>query len=208
MMLAEPEIRLLMRADNVNEAELLDMLKSVSVQLRGPADEPRGRKGPGCRIPHAALTKYRRGVGIMLINARSEVFIARRNDVPGDAWQMPQGGIDRGENPRRAAYRELKEEIGTDNAKIIAESKRWFYYDLPADLANKAWDGRWKGQRQKWFVMRFAGEDSEIDLATRHPEFNAWRWASVSEIESLAVAFKRKLYLSLLEEFAPVFAGR
>jgi putative (di)nucleoside polyphosphate hydrolase len=141
----------------------------------------------------------------MLLNARSEVFIARRNDVPGGAWQMPQGGIDKEENPKQAAYRELKEEIGTDNADMIAESNRWLYYDLPNDVARKAWGGRWRGQRQKWFVMLFKGQDADIDLATSHPEFDAWRWASVHELESLAVSFKKKLYASLLGEFAVVF---
>jgi putative (di)nucleoside polyphosphate hydrolase len=205
MMLADPEVRLLMRADNVNEAELLNMLKSISVQLRSSSDEPKDRRGPGYRVPHAELRRYRRGVGIMLINGRSEIFIAKRNDVAGEAWQMPQGGIDRGETSRQAAYRELKEEIGTDNAEIIAESNHWLYYDLPEELANKAWGGRWKGQRQKWFVLLFKGEDSEINLATRHPEFDAWRWASISELESLAVSFKKGLYVSLLGEFASVF---
>jgi 8-oxo-dGTP pyrophosphatase MutT (NUDIX family) len=202
MLLAEPEIRLLMRADNVDEAELLALLRSVSVRVR--ENEPEDRKGPGYRVQHPDMRKYRRGVGIMLINKRSEIFIARRNDVAG-AWQMPQGGIERRETPAQAAYRELKEEIGTDNAKIIGESAHWLYYALPEQLAIKAWGGRWKGQRQKWFVMRFDGEDTEINLATSHPEFDAWRWAPARELESLAVSFKRRLYVSLLREFAEVF---
>jgi 8-oxo-dGTP pyrophosphatase MutT (NUDIX family) len=202
MLLADPEVRLLMQADNVDEADLLNMLKTVTVRLRG--DEPKGRKGPGYRIPDETLKKYRRGVGIMLVNRRSEILIARRNDVSGEAWQMPQGGINRGELPRKAAYRELREEIGTDNARIIAESAGWFYYDLPEEIANKAWSGRWKGQRQKWFVMYFDGTDTEIDLATSDPEFDAWRWATVHELEQLAVSFKKNLYVALLEEFASV----
>jgi len=205
MLLADPEIRLLMQADNVDEGALLNMLKSVSVQLRSPSEEPKDRMGPGYRVQHTELRKYRRGVGIMLINTRSEIFIARRNDVAGEAWQMPQGGIDRGETPRQAAYRELKEEIGTGNAKIVAESNHWFYYDLPEELANKAWSGRWKGQRQKWFAMLFKGEDAEINLATAHPEFDAWRWVPVHELETLAVPFKKQLYVSLLAEFATIF---
>jgi 8-oxo-dGTP pyrophosphatase MutT (NUDIX family) len=201
MMLAEPEIRLLMQADNVNEGDLLKMLKSVSVRLR--KGNPDDRKGPGYRVTNSESRKYRRGVGILLVNQRREIFIARRNDVE-DAWQMPQGGIDSRESPEQAAFRELKEEIGTDNAKIVAASSGWFYYDVPEDIAKKAWGGRWKGQRQKWFVMLFTGIDEEIDLATEHPEFDAWRWATIAELSSLAVTFKRDLYASLLEEFSSI----
>jgi putative (di)nucleoside polyphosphate hydrolase len=204
MLLADPEIRLLMHADNVDEGALLNMLKGVSVQLRNASGQPKDRGGGRQRIRNADPEKYRRGVGIMLINTRNEIFIARRNDVSGEAWQMPQGGIDRGETPQKAAFRELKEEIGTDNVEIVAESKGWLYYDLPGDLAKKAWGGRWRGQRQKWFVMLFRGEDAEIDLATKQPEFNAWRWVGVHELESLAVSFKRQLYVSLLGEFAKI----
>jgi putative (di)nucleoside polyphosphate hydrolase len=203
MMLADPEVRLLMRADNVDEAGLLKMLKGVSVQLR--KERTKRERSKGRRRDIADSRKYRRGVGIMLVNARSEIFIARRNDLPGGAWQMPQGGINRGESPKQAAYRELKEEIGTNNAEVLAEASRWLYYDLPEGLLGRVWGGRWKGQRQKWFVMLFKGTDAEIDLATRHPEFNAWRWASVHELEHLAVPFKQKLYASLLGEFATIF---
>jgi putative (di)nucleoside polyphosphate hydrolase len=204
MMLADPEIRLLVRADNVDDTQVLTMLKSVSVLHR---EEPKDRKGPRYRVKHPETRKYRRGVGIVLINERSEIFIARRNDVPGNAWQMPQGSIDRRETPRQAAYRELKEEIGTDNAEIIAESARWLYYDLPASLAMKVWGGRWKGQRQKWFTMRFKGQDREIDIAMSHPEFDAWRWVSMAELESLAVSFEKQLYVSLLQEFTTILRG-
>jgi hypothetical protein len=142
MLLADPEIRLLMRADNVDEDALLNLLKSVSVQLRNASGEPKDRSSRRQQIRNFDSRKYRRGVGIMLINERTEIFLARRNDVLGEAWQMPQGGIDRGETPKQAAFRELKEEIGTDHAEIIAESKHWFYYDLPEDLAKKTWGGR------------------------------------------------------------------
>lgn len=203
MLLAEPEIRLLMRADNVNESELLRMLGSVSVRLR--KDNTKDRKGPGYRVTNTEARKYRRGVGVLLINGKNEIFIARRIDV-GDAWQMPQGGIDSRESAEQAAFRELKEEIGTNNATIIALSRGWFYYDVPEDIAKKAWGGRWKGQRQKWFVMRFNGTDAEINLATEHPEFDAWRWTSIAELRSLAVTFKRDLYASLLEEFSAILS--
>jgi putative (di)nucleoside polyphosphate hydrolase len=141
----------------------------------------------------------------MLLNDRNEIFIARRNDVSGEAWQMPQGGIDRGETPREAAFRELKEEIGTNNAEIVAESSRWFYYDVPEEFALKAWKRRWKGQRQKWFVMAFRGDDSAINLDTEHPEFDSWRWISINALEALAVSFKRQLYVSVLGEFSTMF---
>jgi putative (di)nucleoside polyphosphate hydrolase len=148
---------------------------------------------------------YRSGVGIMLLNNRNEVFVGRRIDVAKDAWQMPQGGIEPGESPRDAALRELREEIGTDDVEILAESARWFYYDVPKELANKAWGGRWRGQLQKWLAMLFKGQDSDIDLATAHPEFDAWRWVRAQKLATLAVSFKRRLYLNLLGEFPTIF---
>jgi putative (di)nucleoside polyphosphate hydrolase len=150
-------------------------------------------------------SSYRPGIGIMLLNARGDVFVARRTDVQGEAWQMPQGGIDEGESPREAAMRELKEEIGTNNAEIIAESARWLTYDVPEEFARKAWGGRWKGQRQKWFVMLFKGADSDIDLGGNHPEFNTWRWVPVNELTALAVSFKHQLYLDVIGEFSTIF---
>jgi putative (di)nucleoside polyphosphate hydrolase len=141
-------------------------------------------------------SSYRPGIGIMLLNGRGDVFVARRTDVHGEAWQMPQGGIDDGESPQEAAMRELK---------IIAESGRWLTYDVPEEFARKAWGGRWKGQRQKWFVMLFKGADSDIALEGKHSEFNAWRWASVSELTALAVSFKRQLYLDVIGEFPTIF---
>jgi len=145
---------------------------------------------------------YRQGVGIMLLNPEGRVFVAQRIDFTGDAWQMPQGGIDPGESPLRAALRELKEEIGTDKAVPIAESKAWHSYDLPSELAGRRWKGRYRGQRQKWFLMRFTGRDADIDLATEHPEFRTWKWVGPAELPRLIVPFKRQLYLEVLEEFA------
>jgi len=145
---------------------------------------------------------YRPAVGIMLLNRRGEVFVARRIDMPGiPAWQMPQGGIDPGETPRQAALRELKEEIGTDKAEVLGESAGWLQYDLPADLAGGVWGGRYLGQRQKWFVMRFAGSNADIDLATEHPEFDAWQWVAPEQLPELIVPFKRQLYIDILAEF-------
>lgn len=145
--------------------------------------------------------KYRPGVGVMLLNEIGEVFVARRIDLAEEAWQMPQGGIDAGENPRQAAIRELKEEIGTDKADFVDESDGWLRYDFPEDIRRRSRDGRWLGQRQKWFVMRFRGEDRDIDLNTTHPEFVAWKWVTVQELPALVVSFKRQVYLDLLAEF-------
>jgi putative (di)nucleoside polyphosphate hydrolase len=153
------------------------------------------------------IDDYRPCVGIMLLNVMGDVFVARRNDVPGEAWQMPQGGIDEGEEPVGAAFRELREEIGTDQARIIGESKGWLRYDLPAELVDKARHRNWRGQRQKWFIMRFTGEDKEIDLATEHPEFNAWKWVPIVQLPDLVVSFKRQVYLDLLAEFPEFSRG-
>jgi putative (di)nucleoside polyphosphate hydrolase len=145
---------------------------------------------------------YRPAVGIMLLNHRGEVFVARRIDMPGiSAWQMPQGGIDPGETPREAALRELREEIGTGEAEIIGESRDWLQYDLPVELARSVWDGRYCGQRQKWFLMRFTGRDSDIDLVTERPEFDAWQWVTPNRLPELIVPFKRQLYIDILAEF-------
>ena len=144
---------------------------------------------------------YRNGVGIMLLNQLGEVFVARRIDVAGEAWQMPQGGIERDEEPREAALRELKEEIGTNKVEIVNETNTWLKYDLPKEIKKRVWSGRWRGQRQKWFVMRFIGIDSDINLATEQPEFDAWKWVPVTDLPKLAISFKRQVYIDLLEEF-------
>lgn len=150
----------------------------------------------------AEMTRYRPGVGIMLLNHQGQAFVGRRVDMPiAPAWQMPQGGIDRGETPRQAAMRELEEEIGTGKAEILGESRRWLKYDLPAQLAGAMWGGRYRGQRQKWFAMRFTGNDRHINLATEHPEFDAWQWVAPDRLPELIVPFKRQLYIDILAEF-------
>jgi putative (di)nucleoside polyphosphate hydrolase len=153
--------------------------------------------------PHDGhIRGYRPAVGIMLLNGQGQVLVARRTDMPTmPAWQMPQGGIDPGETPRQAAMRELEEEIGTAKAEIVAESRVWMTYDLPAELARRVWGGRYRGQRQKWFVMRFKGCDADIDLATEHREFDAWRWVPPEELPDLIVWFKRRLYIAVMTEF-------
>jgi putative (di)nucleoside polyphosphate hydrolase len=154
-----------------------------------------------------ALPPYRRGVGIALFNASGQVFAGERIDTPG-AWQMPQGGIDRDEEPWRAALRELKEEVGTAKATLLGETE-WLRYDLPAELAGHVWHGRYRGQEQKWFAARFAGTDADIRLdADPHPEFRAWRWAALAELPALIVPFKRDLYRAVAAAFAEFTVGQ
>jgi putative (di)nucleoside polyphosphate hydrolase len=149
----------------------------------------------------AAESKYRLGVGVMLLNASSRVLMCRRNDIDGGAWQMPQGGLNNGENPRTGALRELKEEIGTDSVAIIAESRAWYQYDLPQTIVGRTWGGKYVGQRQKWFLMRFTGSDEDINLDMQHAEFDGWIWVPPGDLPDLVVSFKRKLYVAVLEEF-------
>ena len=137
----------------------------------------------------------------MLINRDNFVLVAQRIDQVAEAWQMPQGGVDEGETPRQAALRELKEEIGTDRAKIIAETEEWVRYDLPRDLSDKVWNGRFRGQTQKWFAMRVLGNDSDINLATANPEFIEWKWTPLNSLIDVAVSFKRDNYAQVVAEF-------
>jgi putative (di)nucleoside polyphosphate hydrolase len=151
---------------------------------------------------------YRPNVGAVLFNRDGLVFVARRADMPNaegpaGGWQLPQGGIDEGEDPREAVLRELEEEIGTRHAEVIGEHPDWLTYDLPPNLLGIAWRGRYRGQRQRWFAMRFLGVDSDIRLdLDPHPEFDAWRWAPLTELPSLAVSFKREIYEVLARSFA------
>ncbi|MSO91315.1 MAG: RNA pyrophosphohydrolase [Acetobacteraceae bacterium] len=151
---------------------------------------------------------YRLNVGAVLFNAARQVLVARRADLPNaegpaGGWQLPQGGIDAGEDPRRAVLRELAEEIGTDRAEIIGEHPEWLAYDLPADLIGVALRGKYRGQRQRWFALRFTGMDADIRLdADPHPEFDAWRWVALGELPGLAVSFKRPIYTVLAASFA------
>jgi putative (di)nucleoside polyphosphate hydrolase len=147
---------------------------------------------------------YRHGVGIVLLNEKSKVFVGLRIGME-NAWQMPQGGMKTGETVEQAARRELKEEIGTDRADLIGASKEWFRYEVPSEFIPKSWNGQWHGQAQKWIVMLFRGNDDDINLATEEPEFSAWRWVDVSELIDLAVPFKRELYERIIGEFPHIF---
>ena len=156
---------------------------------------------------------YRPNVGAVLFNHDGRVFVARRADLPNaegtpGGWQLPQGGIDEGEDPRAAVLRELAEEIGTDRAEIMAEHAEWLTYDLPPELVGVALHGRYRGQRQRWFALRFTGEDADIRLdRDPHPEFDAWRWAALAELPALAVGFKRPIYEVLAKAFARFAEG-
>ncbi|OIR06233.1 RNA pyrophosphohydrolase [mine drainage metagenome] len=145
---------------------------------------------------------YRPGVGLALFNPDGLVFAARRIDTEQEAWQLPQGGIDDEETPVQAAMRELEEETSVTQAEIVAESAEWLTYDLPAELVGKVWKGRYRGQTQKWFALRFTGRDDDINIHTAHPEFCEWRWMRLTDLAERIVPFKRDLYRRIVAEFA------
>jgi putative (di)nucleoside polyphosphate hydrolase len=149
---------------------------------------------------HPSGLPYRPCVGIVLLNTQGLVFVGQRLDSKVEAWQMPQGGIDDGEDPRTTALRELEEETGIAPhlVDVIAETPEWHYYDLPDEMVGTIWKGRYAGQRQKWFSMRFLGSDADVAIDTAHPEFKAWRWAEAHTLVGLAVPFKRALYADVL----------
>ena len=146
---------------------------------------------------------YRSNVGIMLINDDGHVFVGQRLDNNQNAWQMPQGGIDGDEDPQSAAYRELLEETGIEqeNVKFLATSSKWLLYDLPEDLIPKLWDGKYRGQKQKWFLFKFLGTNTDINISTEHPEFSNWKWMPKENLLEEIVPFKKSVYESVLREF-------
>lgn len=144
---------------------------------------------------------YRPCVGIMLINRNGAVFSGQRVDSRAEAWQMPQGGIDEGEDVQTACFREMMEEIGTDKAEILRLHPDWLDYDIPVGLANSLWSGAYRGQTQKWVALRFTGEDADINIQTAHPEFISWQWLLPDELVERAVPFKRDVYTNVMAEF-------
>lgn len=146
--------------------------------------------------------EYRAGVGMMIVNKRNQIFIGRRIDNQANGWQMPQGGIELGERPSSAALREMQEEIGTSKGRIIAETNNWYSYDIPTHLISRCWGGKYRGQRQKWFLINFEGSDDDINLRTAgYPEFSDWQWVAPTELLSCIVSFKFTLYSAVIKEF-------
>lgn len=147
---------------------------------------------------------YRRGVGVMLINQQRRVWVGQRIDNPGDAWQMPQGGLDDFEEPWACALRELEEETGISPHLVerVAELPERLRYDLPEELVGKFWRGKWRGQEQDWFLLRFTGTDADVNIATKHPEFSHWKWVEPGRLPDLIVPFKRDMYRAIVSGFA------
>ena len=142
----------------------------------------------------------RTGVGIVVLNKKNKVFVGKRIDNPKNFWQMPQGGVNQNENLLQAAKRELEEETGIKSVELVKELKEWLQYDIPKSLLGKIWKGKYRGQNQKWFIMNFVGENNEINVKTKNPEFLDWKWIKISELPDIAVSFKIDLYKKIKKE--------
>ena len=153
------------------------------------------------------MTKqYRRCVGMMILNTKNEILVGCRLDHPSGYWQMPQGGIDKDEIPEEAVWREMMEEVGTNKAKLLHISSQWLNYDIPQDtLDTLPWGKKYIGQTQRWFVFRFTGKDSDINVGTENPEFSEWKWVKYESLVENIVPFKRKIYKKIIEEFKNIF---
>jgi len=189
----DPVVQMMMKADNVTADDLTKLVNVMGMEAR-PAPLSQGSKP----------SDYRPCVGIMLFNRNNRVFVGHRRKPKGANWQMPQGGVKEGETPRAAALRELKEETGISHVEIVAESRDWFYYDLPPKLVGEAWGGHWRGQKQKWFAMWLRGADAEVRVDGK--EFDAWKWVKIADLAELIVSFKRAVYASVVDEFRRVAA--
>ena len=146
------------------------------------------------------MKDFRKGIGVFLINTNNQLWVGKRIDFKNDYWQMPQGGIDKGEDFISAMKRELMEETSIKNIKILKELEHLYQYDLPKNLVGIIWKGKFRGQKQKWFITRFLGEDTEINLKTKHPEFIEWKWIEPEKLPEVIVSFKKEIYLSLVKE--------
>ena len=151
-------------------------------------------------------SKYRRCVGMMILNVKNQILVGRRLDHPSGYWQMPQGGIDENENPEDAVWREMMEEIGTNKANLFKISDQWIKYNIPQETLDKLpWGKKWIGQKQKWFIFKFSGQDRDINVETENPEFSEWKWINSNDLIENAVPFKREVYKSILGEFSDLF---
>ncbi len=152
------------------------------------------------------IKKYRRCVGIMILNNKNQILVGRRLDHPSGYWQMPQGGIDENENPEEAVWREMMEEIGTNKAEIYKVSNQWINYEIPKETLNHLpWGEKYIGQTQKWFIFKFTGENDDINVKTPNPEFSEWKWIQYNDLIKNAVPFKRVVYKTIIDEFADIF---
>lgn len=184
----DPVVQMMMKADHVTLDDLTKLVGAAGVKAR-----------PVSPDQASELTNFRPCVGVMLFNRNNRVLVGHRRKPKGACWQMPQGGIHDAETPQAAALRELREEMGVSNVEVVAESRTWLCYELPAELVGKAWGGCWRGQKQKWFAMRLRGPDAEIHVDGN--EFNGWKWVRIADLARLIVPFKRSVYARVVDEF-------